>query len=92
MARNRSRKERDKANPDREYHPRTISPTGALIQKIIYLPPANEWRKPVEVSQVAISDHICSFVLVASTNYKKKKKKFAHRQLPKRYLDKSSDN
>lgn len=92
MARNRSRKDREKANPDREYQLRTTSPTGALIQKIIYLPPANEWRKPVEVSQVAISDHICSFVLVASTNNKRKKKKFTHRQLPKRYLDKSSDN
>lgn len=89
MARNRSRKDREKANPEREYQPRTISPTGALIQKIIYLPPANEWRKPVEVSQVAISDHICTFVLIASTNHKKKKKSFAHRQLPKRYLDKS---
>jgi len=92
MARNRSRKDREKANPDREYQPRTTSPTGALIQKIIYLPPANEWRQPVEVSQVAISDHICRFVLVASTNYKKKKKKFAHRQLPKRYLDKPISN
>lgn len=92
MARNRSRKDREKANPEREYQPRTISPTGALIQKIIYLPPANEWRKPVEVSQVAMSDHICSFVLVASTNYKRKKKKFGHRQLPKVYLDKPCNN
>lgn len=92
MARNRSRKEREKANPDREYQSRTISPTGALIQKIIYLPPANEWRKPVEVSQAAMSDHICSFVLVASTNYKRKKKKFGHRQLPKVYLDKPCNN
>jgi hypothetical protein len=92
MARNRSRKEREKANPDREFQPRTTSPTGALIQKIIYLPPANEWRKPVEVSQVAISDHVCTFVLIASTKRKKKKKKFAHRQLPKQYLDKPCNN
>ncbi len=92
MARNRSRKDRETANPDREYHSRTISPTGALIQKIIYLPPANEWRKPVEVSQVAISDRICRFVLVASTTSKRKKKNFSHRQLPKQYLDKPISN
>jgi hypothetical protein len=92
MARNRSRKDREKANSNRKYCSKTNSSTGTLIQKIIYLPPANEWRQPVEVSQVAITDHICTFVLVASSKRNKKKKNFAHRQLPKRYLDKSSDN
>jgi hypothetical protein len=70
----------------------TISPTGALIEKIIYSSPANEWRKPVEANQVATSQHICTFVLIASTNHKKKNKTFGHRQLPKRYLEQIATN
>lgn len=78
----------------------TISPTGLVEQKAIYLPQANEWFEHVhadEPEENCLFSHLCNFnILRARVPIPKKVSKTsgkgAHRQLPKRYLEKISTN